>query len=141
MYLDYSRTWKIWDQHREIARWWAKRVISRRNHVERDTCDDRSRASPAVAASRRTDHHYRSIGISRREEKEEKSRNCSENGVAVLSHSAHVRSAERDETARLGFRVLSAAAFPRRATVRRGVTPETGDPSHSYQEADRCPRE
>lgn len=37
--------------------------------------------------------------------------------------------------------IPQAVTFPRRATARRGVTPETGDPSHSYQEADRCPRE
>jgi len=35
---------------------------------------------------------------------------------------------------------LSAAAS-RGATARHGVMPETGDWSHGYQEADRCPRE
>lgn len=55
-----------------------------------------------------------------------------------------MRNREREKIRLLIYR--EGALFQRRsfcceATARRDATPETDDPSYSYQEADRCPRE
>lgn len=73
--------------------------------------------------------------------KEKKNLKIISNDIGIFM-SVHVRCQTRyRKSNRDGIAIPQAVAFPQRATARRGVTPETGDPSHSYQEADRCPRE